>query len=65
MAIIEAKRVELHLHKATLCSKADISTMHYNRLLAGINQPSWPVVKALIVAVNLRLLVVEGSFCEL
>lgn len=65
MAMIEAKRLELRMHKATLCSRADVTTQHYNRLLEGTHAVSFDTVRALIVAVGGRLNVVWGDFVQL
>lgn len=60
MAVIEAKRLNLHKHKATVCSQAGISTTYYNRLLEGAANPSLLVLIDLLDAVGMHLILIDG-----
>lgn len=60
MAVIESKRLQLHMHKATLCGRVDISTTYYNKMLDGQANPSFGVLKALIDAVGMHFLLIDG-----
>lgn len=62
MSLIESKRLDLKLHKATLTGRIGISTTYYNDLLKGTKQPAFSIVISMFKAVNLRLIAVDGDF---
>lgn len=61
MRVIESKRLSRKLHKAKLCSAADISPQYYNRLLEGSSSPSFYIVSSLLTALGCKLAVVDAE----
>lgn len=65
VAFIETKRVDNKLHKATLCSKAEISVTYYNNIIAGTYTPSYTILKALLKVLGYSFMLVPSELVRL
>ena len=62
ITFIDKKRIEMKVHKTTLCAGAGISVTYYNMLLEGSKSPSHAVLSGLLAHLGFAFIIIPAEF---